>query len=126
MVVMTEEEVVNGLSAVLAGLASSGGSGRSAATVALDMLVAPYRPVAPRKLFAPHKLYAPRRLFVPGRLEAPQMLFAAVHTLFAPGRLDAVRMLAFLGRLVALGTSVAPQKLFVPRMLSALRKPVSL
>lgn len=135
--VRTEEEEVNGLSAALAGQASSGGSGRSAVAVALDTLAAPYRLVAPHRLFAPHRpfvpgrLEAPRMLFAPCRLEAPRMLFVpcrldAVHMLFAPGRLDAARTLVFLGRPVALGTTVALQKLFAPRMPSALHKPVSL
>lgn len=105
--VRTEEEEVNGLSAALAGQASSGGSGRSAAAVALDTLAAPYRLVAPHRLFAPCRLEAPRMLFVPCRL-------------------DAARTLVFLGRPVALGTTVALQKLFAPRMPSALHKPVSL
>ena len=56
MVVRTGEAEVNGISAVLAGQASTGGSGRSAASVALDKLVAPRRLDAPRKLFVPDRL----------------------------------------------------------------------
>lgn len=54
--VVVEEEEVNEPCVVLAEQASTGGSGRSAAS--LDMLD------------VPHKLDAPRRLFAPGRLVA--------------------------------------------------------
>lgn len=50
------EAEVNGISAALAGQAWTDGSGRPAASVALDMLVAPHRLDPPRKSFARDKL----------------------------------------------------------------------
>lgn len=112
------EKMVSGPSAVLAHLALSGGSGRSAS-------VAPHRPDVP------HKPYALRKLFVPGRLEAPQTPsslcnFGVFHIFFAPRRLGTVQMLFCLGRAAAPDRFVALRSLSVPHMLFALRMPVSL
>lgn len=101
------EAEVNVLSAVLVGQASTGGSGRSAAPAALDMLDAPQKLYAPRTPFVPGRLEAPERLSAPGRLDA-------AHVLFVPGRPDVAHRLVFLGKPAALGTFVAPQRLFAP------------
>lgn len=92
---------MSGPFAVLAHWALSGGSGRSAACVAL------HRPDVPRKPYALHKL------FVPGRLEAPQMPFSlcnfdVFHIFFAPRRLGTVQMLFCLDRAPARDIFVAP------------------
>lgn len=113
------EKMVSGPSAVLAHLALSGGSGRSAASVA------PHRPDVP------HKPYALHKLFVPGRLEAPQMPFSlcnfdVFHIFFAPRRLGTVQMLFSLGRAAAPDIFVALQSLSVPHMPFAPHTPVSL
>lgn len=100
------EKMVSGPSAVLAHLALSGGSGRSAAL---------HRPDALHKLFAP------------GRLEARQMPFSlcnfdVFHIFFAPRRLGTVQMLFYLGRaaapdiFVALRSPSAPHTPFAPHM----------
>lgn len=113
------EAEVNVLSAALVGPAWTGGSGRSAAPAALDMLDTPQKLCAPRTPFAPGRLGAPGTLSVPCRLDAAPVLFV-------PGRPDVAHRPVFLGKPAALGTFDAPQRLFAPRKLSALRKFASL
>lgn len=110
------EKMVSELSAVLAHLALSGGSGRSA---------------APRMLDVPHRPCALRKLFGPGRLEAPLMpfflcSFDVFHIFFALRRLEIVQMLFCLGRADAPDTVVALRLLSAPHMPFAPHTPVAL
>lgn len=113
------EKMVSGPSAALAHLALSGGSGRSAASVA------PHRPDVP------HKPYALHKPFVLGRLEAPQMPFSlcnfdAFHIFFAPRWPGIVQMLFCLGRAAAPDIFVALRSLSAPYRPFAPHMPVSL
>lgn len=110
---------MSGPSAALAHLASSGGSGRSAVSV------------APHRLDAPHRPFALRKLFGPGRLEAPQMPFCLCsfdvsRIFFALRRLGIVRMLFCLGRAAAPDIVVALPSLSAPHMPFAPHMPVAL
>lgn len=113
------EKMVSGFSAVLAHLASNGGSGRSAVSV------------APRRLDVPHRPCALRKLFGPGRLEAPLMPFSlcsfdVFHIFFALRRLGIVQMLFCLGRAADPDTAVALRLLSAPHMPFVPHTPVAL
>lgn len=113
------EKMVSGLSAVLAHLALSGGSGRSAVSVAPHMLDVPHRPCALRKLFDPGRLEAPLMPFFP-------CSFDVFHIFFVLRRLGIVQMLFCLGRADAPDKVVALRLLSAPRMPFAPHTPVAL